>query len=56
VSLAGLTGRAYLDVQNVYNRKNLFGFTYTEDPVFPDNLRPREQIGLLPTVGFTLEW
>lgn len=56
VSLAGLTGRVYLDVQNVYNRTNLFGFTYTEDPAFPDNLRPREQIGLLPTVGFTLEW
>jgi len=56
VTLAGLTGRVYLDIQNLYNRSNLFGFTYTEDPAFLDNLRPREQIGLLPTVGFTLEW
>lgn len=53
---AGFNGRVYLDIQNVYNRANLFGFTYTQDPAFPDNLRPREQIGLLPTVGFTLEW
>jgi hypothetical protein len=56
VGLRGLSGRVYLDVQNLYNRANLFGFTYTEDPSFPDNLRPREQIGLLPTIGFTLEW
>ncbi len=52
----GLSGRVYLDIQNLYNRANLFGFTYTEDPAFPDFLRPREQIGLLPTIGFTLEW
>lgn len=56
LSAGGLNGRIYLDIQNVYNQANLFGFTYTEDPDFPDNLRPREQIGLLPTVGFTLEW
>lgn len=56
VSLGGLSGRFYLDIQNLYNRANLFGFTYTEDPAFPDNRRPREQIGLLPTLGFTLEW
>ena len=56
LSLGNLTGRVYLDIQNLYNRTNLFGFTYTEDPAFPGNRRPREQIGLLPTVGLTLEW
>ncbi len=56
VEVVGLTGRVYLDVQNVYNRTNLFGFTWTEAEDVPNNLRAREQIGLLPTVGFTLEW
>ncbi|TVP76707.1 MAG: TonB-dependent receptor [Gemmatimonadales bacterium] len=56
VGVAGFTGRVYLDIQNIYNRTNLFGFTWTEAEDVPDNLRPREQIGLLPTVGFTLEW
>jgi hypothetical protein len=56
VALAGLSGRVYLDVQNLYNRTNTFGFNYTQDPAFPDNLRPREQIGLLPSIGLTLEW
>jgi len=52
----GVAGRIYFDVQNVYNRENLYGFTWTEAPEFPEGLRPRNEIGLLPTVGFTVEW
>ncbi len=46
----------YLDVQNVYNRANLFGYEYTEDPAFPDNRRPVDNIGLLPNFGFSIEF
>lgn len=55
-SLGGWTGRVYLDIQNLYNRTNVFGFRYTDDPDVPNNRRPREEIGILPTLGFTLEW
>ena len=34
-------------MQNVFNRANLFGFQYTEDPAFPDRNRPIENVGLL---------
>ncbi len=50
------SGRVYLDLQNVYNRTNVFGYLYTDDPTFPDGLRPREEIGFLPSVGLTVEW
>jgi hypothetical protein len=56
LDIGPLSGRVYLDIQNVYQRKNLFGYTYTEDPAFPDRLRPIDQIGLLPSIGFTLVW
>lgn len=46
----------YLDLQNVYNRTNLFGYVYTEDPDVPGHLRPVDNIGLLPSFGFSVEW
>jgi hypothetical protein len=46
----------YLDVQNVLNRPNTFGFLYTEDPAFPDRLRPLESVPFLPTFGFSVEF
>jgi hypothetical protein len=46
----------YLDLQNVLNRKNVTGYRYTQDPAFPDNLRPVEGVGLLPTFGFSIEF
>jgi len=52
----GISGRFYLDFQNLYNRVNLYGYSWTEDPEFPDGLRPRDQIGLLPSLGLTVEW
>ncbi len=54
--LLGLSGVAYLDVQNVFNRANLFGFQYTEDPAFPDRNRPIENVGLLPNLGLSIEF
>lgn len=54
--VAGISGRVYFDIQNIYNRTNLYGFTWTQDPAFPDGLRPREEIGLLPTLGYTVTW
>ncbi len=46
----------YLDVQNVLNRVNPVGFAYTEDPSFPDRIRPIDGSGLLPTFGFSVEF
>ena len=46
----------YLDVQNVLNRANSFGFLYTEDPAYPDRLRPLESVPFLPTFGFSVEF
>jgi len=46
----------YLDVQNVFNQTNLFGYRYTEDPEVPSRLRPVDNVGLLPIFGFTVEW
>ena len=46
----------YLDVQNVLGRVNTAGFLYTEDPAFPDRLRPIDQVGRLPTFGFSIEF
>jgi hypothetical protein len=46
----------YLDVQNVLNRANSFGFIYTEDPTYPDRLRPLESVPFLPTFGFSVEF
>ena len=34
----------------------IFGFRYTVDPDYPDNERPIDNVGLLPTFGFSIEW
>jgi hypothetical protein len=46
----------YLDLQNILNRKNVTGYRYTEDPAYPDNRRPVDGVGLLPTFGFSIEF
>jgi hypothetical protein len=48
--------RVYLDVQNILNQPNPVGYRYTSDPAFEDNRRPIDGAGLLPTIGFTIEW
>jgi hypothetical protein len=48
--------RVYLDIQNVLNQPNPVGYRYTEDPAFPDHRRPIDGAGVLPTIGFTIEW
>lgn len=46
----------YLDLQNVLNRENVIGFSYTEDPEYRDHLRPLDSVSFLPTFGFSLEF
>lgn len=46
----------YLDIQNILNRTNIAGYLYTEDPAFPDRRRPIEEVGFLPTFGFSVEF
>lgn len=46
----------YVDVQNVLNRRNIFGYDYTEDPEVPNRLRAQENVGLLPNIGFSIEF
>jgi hypothetical protein len=46
----------YLDLQNVLNRSNTYGFIYTEDPAYPERLRPLDSVPLLPTFGFSVEF
>ena len=55
-AFTGWNAVVYLDVQNVYSRTNLFSYQYTEDPAFPDRLRPSDNVGLLPSFGFSVEW
>lgn len=55
-SFGPINGVAYLDIQNVFNRINVFAFEYTEDPDEPDFLREQENIGLLPNLGFSIEF
>ncbi len=55
-SFPGWNGVVYVDLQNVLNRANLVGYGYTEDPVFPDRIRPIDGSGLLPTFGFSIEF
>lgn len=52
----GWNGRLYLDVQNVLNRENEIGYNYTRDPAFPANRRPQGGAGLLPFIGFSVEF
>jgi hypothetical protein len=46
----------YLDFQNVLNRSNVIGLAYTQDPAYPENLRPLESVSFLPTFGFSVEF
>ncbi len=46
----------YLDLQNVLNRPNVVGWRYTEDPAYPDRLRPIQSVAFLPTFGFSVEF
>jgi hypothetical protein len=46
----------YLDFQNVLNRANTVGMAYTQDPAYPDRLRPLESVSFLPTFGFSVEF
>ena len=55
-SFPGWNGVVFLDLQNVLNRANVVGFSYTEDPAFPDRIRPIDGAGLLPTFGFSVEF
>ncbi|MEM6648294.1 MAG: TonB-dependent receptor [Bacteroidota bacterium] len=54
--LGPVNGVAYLDIQNLFNRENLFGFEYTQDPAEPDFLRDQNNVGLLPNLGFSIEF
>lgn len=51
-----LNGVAYIDIQNLYNRDNIFTYTYTQDPQYANNLRPSSQVSFLPNIGFSIEW
>jgi hypothetical protein len=46
----------YVDFQNVLNRTNTVGVAYTQDPAYPDRLRPLESVSFLPTFGFSVEF
>ncbi len=54
--LGGWDAVVYLDFQNVLNRANTVGFQYTQDPAYPDRLRPVESVAFLPTFGFSVEF
>jgi hypothetical protein len=55
-SFDGWNGVLFLDVQNVLNRENVIGYSYTEDPAFPDRLRSFSGSTLLPSFGFSIEF
>jgi hypothetical protein len=46
----------YVDLQNILNRENVVGFTYTENPAYPDRIQPIDGSGFLPTFGFSIEF
>ncbi len=52
----GWNAVVYLDLQNVLNRANAVGLRYTEDPAYPDRLRPVDGVSFLPTFGFSVEF
>ncbi len=56
LDFGGWNGRVFLDVQNVLNRTNEIGFTYTQDPEFANGRRPIDGTGLLPFFGFSFEF
>ena len=41
---------------NLLNRTNTVGFSYTQDPAYPDRRRPIQEVGFLPTFGFSVEF
>ncbi|NJD18636.1 MAG: hypothetical protein FIA95_05045 [Gemmatimonadetes bacterium] len=49
-------GILFLDVQNLTGRGNVAGYTYTEDPAYPDRIRPQTSTTFLPTFGFSIEF
>lgn len=51
-----VNGVVYLDIQNLYNRENIYTYTYTQDPAYPNKLRPSSQVSFLPNIGFSIEW
>ena len=53
---SGWNAVVYLDLQNVLNRANTVGFAYTQDPDYPDRLRPIDSVSFLPTFGFSVEF
>jgi len=55
-SFPGWNGVVYVDLQNILNRENVVGYAYTQDPSFPDRIRPLDGSGLLPTFGFSVEF
>jgi hypothetical protein len=56
VSYSGWNAVAYLDLQNVLDRRNVVGFAYTENPEYPERVRPIDGSGFLPTFGFSIEF
>ena len=54
--LGAWNGRVYLDVQNVLNRENLIGYTFSLDPALDERRRPIDGAGLLPFFGFSIEF
>ena len=55
-SRAGWNAVFYVDLQNVLNRQNVVGFTYTENPAYPNRVMPIDGSGFLPTFGFSIEF
>ena len=55
-SFSRWNGVVYLDIQNVLNRENVVGYAYTEDPAFPERIRPFSGSTLLPSFGFSIEF
>lgn len=52
----GWNAVVYLDLQNVLNRANTVGYSYTQNPAYPDRLRPIDSVSFLPTFGFSVEF
>ena len=52
----GWDALVYVDFQNVLNRTNTVGVAYTQDPAYPDRLRPLDSVSFLPTFGFSVEF
>jgi len=53
---SGWDAIVYVHLQNVLNRNNIVGYSYTQDPAYPDRLRPIDSVSFLPTFGFSVEF